>query len=272
MKMKHNKKRNTAFIFEVLIRELTKSVISKDERAKRKIMRIIREHFKGNTLLAKDLELYKSILETENVERHIAERIIFESRMVKKSINAKQLFVEQTEIIDRINKEIPGPVFSNFVPNYKDLATVFQIFNPKSRTKQRVLLEHQMVETMISDEEREKDLLKPIDNLTYKTFVKKFNEKYTDNLMEEQKSLLQKYVTSFTDNGIEIKIYLNEEIPRLHELLKKALTMPAIKNDKDMLHKTEQVIEILQSSSKRPLDNKFVHDILKIQNLTKELG
>ena len=36
MKMKHNKKRNTAFIFEVLIRELTKSIVEKDTTRKRK--------------------------------------------------------------------------------------------------------------------------------------------------------------------------------------------------------------------------------------------
>ena len=30
MKLKHNKKRNTAFLYETLIKELTKAVVSKD--------------------------------------------------------------------------------------------------------------------------------------------------------------------------------------------------------------------------------------------------
>ena len=68
MKMKHNKKRNTAFLFEVLIRELAKTMISKDEDRKKTIVSMIKENFKGNTLLAKDLDLYKSILDTDKVD------------------------------------------------------------------------------------------------------------------------------------------------------------------------------------------------------------
>ena len=74
MKMKHNKKRNSAFIFEVLIRELAKTIMEKNDNKKKIIMKLIREHFRGSTILAKDMDLYKSILDTKNVERHTAER------------------------------------------------------------------------------------------------------------------------------------------------------------------------------------------------------
>ena len=33
-KIKHNKKRNTAFLYEVLVREITKSIITKDLQKK----------------------------------------------------------------------------------------------------------------------------------------------------------------------------------------------------------------------------------------------
>ena len=54
MKMKHNKKRNTAFIFEALIRELTKAIVSKDSKKKKLIVKLVRENFKGSSVLAKD--------------------------------------------------------------------------------------------------------------------------------------------------------------------------------------------------------------------------
>ena len=54
-----------------------------------------------------------------------------------------------------------------------------------------------------------------ISNLTYKTFTNKFNESYSETLSEEQKSLLSKYILSFVDNGLELKMFLNEEIGRL---------------------------------------------------------
>ena len=59
MKFKHNKKRNTIFIFESLVRELTKSVINKDFSRKKEILSIIKENFGNTTVLGKELEYYK---------------------------------------------------------------------------------------------------------------------------------------------------------------------------------------------------------------------
>ena len=38
MKMKHNKKRNTAFLYESLIKELTRSIVKKDNTQRKKII------------------------------------------------------------------------------------------------------------------------------------------------------------------------------------------------------------------------------------------
>lgn len=271
MKMKHNKKRNSAFLYEVIIRELTKAMLDGDATKKSSIIKIIREYFKGNTLLGKDLELYKAVLETTEVDTYTAEKIIFQSRTQKSSINHRKLFQEQSRLVDIINKEINPDAFNTFVPNYKSLATVFQIFHPKTKTKNRVLLEKQIVEAMTKTSQ-EKELMKPIDNLTYKTFVQKFNEKYSTSLLEEQKTLLSQYVTSFSDNGIQLKVYLAEEIPRLFKIVVESTDSPEIKNDPHMLEMTQRVIELLKVTADRPIDNDLVHDILKIQNLAKEIA
>ena len=65
MKLKHNKRRNTAFLFEALIREMTKSVIEKNLHKKQQIISIIKESFGRNTLLKKELETYRSILDAQ---------------------------------------------------------------------------------------------------------------------------------------------------------------------------------------------------------------
>lgn len=269
--MKHNKKRNTAFIFETLIRELTKTIISKDNNKKKIILSLIKENFRGNGILARDLDLYKAILETRKVDKRTAEKIIFESRMQKKTINHRNLFEKQSEVIKKINKLVSPDVFANFIPNYKDMATIFQIFHPKTKTRQRVLMENDLVDRMISDEEKEKELLRPIDNLTYKTFVKRFNEKYKSSLMEAQKELLRRYIGSFEDNGIELKVFLNEEIPRLREELQRAMTLGELQSDSEMSAGAKKVSSMLENMAKRPVDNSFIHDVLKIQNLVKEI-
>jgi len=271
MKMKHNKKRNTSFLYEVIIRELTKAMVEGDKKKKSSIIKIVRENFKGNTLLAKDLDLYKAVLETKGVDNYTAEKIIFQARTQKMAINHKRLFEEQSTLVDTINKTINTEAFNTFVPNYKSLATVFQIFHPKTKTKSRILLEKQMIQAMTCETQSADDLMKPIDNLTYKTFVKKFNDKYTTSLLSEQKHLLNRYVTSFSDNGLELKAYLSEEIPRLYRRVDESLEYPEIKSDAAMSAKTSRVLEILKTTADRKVDNTLVRDILNIQNLVREL-
>ena len=272
MKMKHNKKRNTAFIFEVLIRELTKSIVAKDDKKKKLIIKLVRENFKGSSALARDLELYKAILDTNDTDKRTAEKLIFEARQGKKIINERRLFEEQTEVIDKINKLVSPNVFSNFIPNYRDVATVYQIFDFRTKTKKRVMMEKQIIEKMTSSKESHSEpAIKPIDNLTYKTFVSKFNEKYSGALLSEQKKLLSHYIGSFTDNGLELKVYLNEEISRLREKLNNAIKLSEIKEDPEMLGGANKVIQILDGFSEKPVDNDLVQEVLKIQNLVKEI-
>ena len=65
MKTKHNKKRNTAFIFETLIREVVKTIMSRDARKKKTLTSLITEHFKEGTALRRDLYRRKNHLSSE---------------------------------------------------------------------------------------------------------------------------------------------------------------------------------------------------------------
>ena len=270
--MKHNKKRNSAFIFEVLIRELTQSIVAKNDKKKAVIISLIKENFKGTTALARDLELYKTLLETTDVEQDVAEKLIFECRMQRCTINNQQLFKEQSELINKINKFVSKTAFNTFVPNYRNIASTYQIFNPNAKTKQRVLLEKQLINQMIGARTPDTAPLEPINNLTLKTFIKNFNIKYGENLIFEQKTLLNKYISSFADNGTELRVFLSEEITRLQTILTEALKMSDIKNDNLMLEKTQKVLEILNTTSERQVDTAFIQDTLKIQNLIKEIS
>ena len=55
--MKHNKKRNTAFIYETLTRELTKAIVDKDSDRKETVLAIIKEGFGGDSTLARTFSL-----------------------------------------------------------------------------------------------------------------------------------------------------------------------------------------------------------------------
>ena len=189
MKIKHNKKRNTAFVYEALIREATVSIIKQDNQRKDKVFSIIKKHFNQDSLLYKDLECYRSLYEDTAPNEDVANKILLEVKAQKRMLDQDGLFKQQTALIHDVNKELTPETFNNFVPNYRCLATIQQILSVKASPKTRVMLEGEIVKNMVVLKEN-KDRMPTVDNLTYRQFVGKFNEKYDDKLLKEQKDLL----------------------------------------------------------------------------------
>ena len=268
MKVKHNKKRNTAFVYEALLKEITAAIIKKDKEQSNKIIDILRKHFSQDSLLKRDLECYRSLYEDQNISKDVSTKILKEATINKRMIDPEGLFRQQTEFIKDVNKNVSPSVFNNFVPNYKALATINKLFNTTS-PKEKVLLENIIIENM-SNEVTENSS-EAIDNLVYTTFVKRFNEKYDDNLLEEQRQLLSHYISSFVDNSLELKMFMNEEISRLKKNLSEALKQEDIKNDADMVKKTNQVIGVLKEFANNTDKERVLLTVLKTQQLVKEI-
>ena len=95
MRLKHNKKRNIAFVYEALVRELTESVIKNNKNKQNKVASIIKEHFQTESLLKKELDLYKSIYQTRDLEKSTAEKIMIQVKQRHDSLDKKKLFQEQ---------------------------------------------------------------------------------------------------------------------------------------------------------------------------------
>jgi len=139
--------------------------------------------------------------------------------------------------------------------------------------KEKILLETTLVNKMVSSqEESEKEKLQTIDSLTYKLFVKKFNEQYSASLLSEQKQLITKYVMSFADSGIEFKLFLNEEIERIKNALKSSAGNKEISGDPVMAKKTNLVLEKVEKYKERQIDVDMIKEVLKIQSLLGEMS
>jgi hypothetical protein len=272
---KHNKKRNTAFLYEALLKEVTKAIISGDKETKRTAISILKESFAPKTILSEELELYKTLLETKEVDNLIAEKIVFQVRQARNDISESDIIEAQNRLISRVNKELSSGVYSNFVPNYKNLATVSQLFSTdegNASIKSGVLLEQKIVTSMMEGiNTPEIPKMKPIDNLVFKSFVSKYNKEYSSGILKEQKELLNRYILSFSDNGVDISIYLNEELGRLHAALSASLKTEEIKTDTTMLESTNKVISMIDGFRETPIDKNLVEDVLKIQNLVSEI-
>lgn len=261
--MKYNKKRNTAFLYETLILEVTKAALNKNEKRKNIALDIIKENFAKNSILDEELDAYRSVLETKGATKDWANMILREAQRTYLSLHPGYVFDQQTHVINRINKELGKDTFNNFTPNYKSLATIGQLFSVKTPVKTRVILESNIIEEMTSQEETM--TVEPVDNLVLKVFVEKFNEKY-DILLEEQKDLLFKYIFSFADDGMGLKIGINEEISRMKKvILENKSTVP------ELSAKFESLGAMLESFSSQTIDDKMLLKVLKTQEFCKEL-
>tara|TARA_Y100001938_G_C8074308_1_gene425047 strand:- start:867 stop:1697 length:831 start_codon:yes stop_codon:yes gene_type:complete len=269
-KFKHNKKRNTAFIYESLVVELTKAVLSNDKKQQTIIKKVIKEHFSKNSALVKDLRIYQAITTSRGISASTAEKIITEAKNQKSAIDSKELFNEQNALLESVNKFLPLSFFSNFIPNYKNLASVCQIFNSSVPIKSRVLLEQEIIDFMSSDLTSEKEML-PIDSLTYKVFAEKFNKEYKEGLLGEQRELLEKYITSFKDNGLELKMYLEEEIGRLKNSIQIIISENTLEDDDAHKVKLAQVGEILNKFAQEPPNENMLKKVISIQSLVHEI-
>lgn len=268
MKVKHNKKRNTAFLFEALVRELTKSVVKSDKRRSAAAKKILSEHFrKGNTLY-EEVDCYRSIVGRQGLESDIAKRTLEVAKETYDKLDSQEIFKEQSQVIKKINTTLGKSVYDNFVPNYKSFATIAQIFGDKAPVKSRVLMEQTIVKELSSDPSKEQQM-KPVDSLVVSRFAKRFNEQYS-GMLEEQRELLGKYIISFGQNEIDFRIHVGTELKRLKEAIESSLEMEEVKEDKDMVSNTKSVLEEINKMHISDITEKDILKILKLQSLVSE--
>jgi hypothetical protein len=268
MKTRHNKKRNTVFLFEALIRELTKSVVERDSEGMGCVRDILSKHFKKGSILSKELDCYRSLVEKDHLDRYTAEKLIFQTKREHEGLDKENIFQEQTNVIKKINSELGKGVYNNFVPNYKDYASIAQIFGDKMPIKDRVLLEGQLIENLTGGRENTEPLT-PVNSLVVQSFTERFNKEYKD-LLPEQKLLLGKYVAAIGPNEADFKVHLHEELIRIRVSVANSVQLPEVVNDPDMMESTHKVMEQLESFNVVHVGETELLRILKLQKLVRE--
>jgi len=272
MKLKHNKKRNTAFLYEALVKEITKAVINKDVKRKNALVSMVKEHFAPNTILRVELDLIKSLCETKHVDVYTAERLIAETKKQHNKLDQKKIFEAQSRMINKMNRCAGKQAFNNFVPNYKYLATISQLFSDKVSVKERVLLERALIGAMVAKPGKinKAKEMPHVDKLVFKTVIENFNKKYDGELLKEQKELLGQYIVSFSDNGVEFKVYVNEEIIRLKEQVTSLHENEVFKEDADLINKLNGIKEVLGKFQTKKINPQMIEKIMQVQKLIKE--
>jgi len=270
-KLKHNKKRNTAFLYETLIKELAKSVVYSNKEHQKLVSSIIKEHFKKRSILDQELSLYKQVYETKEYPKEVAEKLINTVKAEHSKLDQKAIFEEQSKLISKINRLVGAEAYDNFVPNYKTLATISQIFNRSTEPRKRILLEQELIEVVSSKQPEKKMVLERTDSLVLKRFIERFNESYEGKLLKEQKQLLSKFV-SHSPESIELKVFLNEEVHRIKAKLKDLSTSSFLKENETLAANVKQTISYLDNLKIDRVDEGLVEKIMYLQEFVGEVS
>ncbi|MFY7936488.1 MAG: hypothetical protein ACOVOQ_03850 [Flavobacterium sp.] len=275
--LKHSKFKNTGVLFELLVRQVASDTLNNSDS---KAIPLIKKYFAKSTELAKELNLYQTLVKEKFSKEDKADSLIEAVLVAKSQLNQAILNRQKYNLIKEIkNNYVLEDFFKSKVNNYKTLAAIFKLFeytiadNPVESVNNRyTLIEHiTRNEVKKISELNEMSAFvkqdKEVRLLSYKILVDKFNEKYSE-LNEGQKNLLRQYINSVSE-GTELKEFINKEVSKLQKELK---TLSATIDDKVVKIKLSEVTNLLNeiTSAKAVKDN-HVLNMLRYHELIKEL-
>ena len=102
-KIKHSKFKNTGFLFELLVRQITAEVMSSSKSVAEKLLK---EHFNSKQELSKELKLYQYLINEKYNSESKAEQFINTILEARKKINEKKLTKEKYNLIKEIKETL----------------------------------------------------------------------------------------------------------------------------------------------------------------------
>jgi hypothetical protein len=263
-KIKHSKFKNTGFIFELLVRQITSEIMSANKSVAEKILK---EHFNSKKELSKELKLYQYLINEKYNSESKAEQFINTILEARKKIDEKKLIKEKYILIKEIKETYNLDEFiKSPISNYKTLASIYKIFetvtsdesfDPTDIVSSRFTIAENIINSSIQNKDAKvKDAVleeyrKQDDDLravSYKLLVESFNSKYK-NLTEGQKGLLREYINNINNTG-KLNQYVNEEVTKLVDSLKEVGSKISDKVTKIKLAETISNIRKIKSVKK----------------------
>jgi hypothetical protein len=111
--------------------------------------------------------------------------------------------------------------------------------------------------------------MKTVDSLVMQKFIERFNDTYGE-LLEEQKELLTRYITSFSESGADFRLFVGRELQRISEAVSHSMETPEVSEDLEMVENTKKVLEKIGGLNVSQLTEKDILRVLKLQRLVRE--
>ena len=275
--LKHSKFKNTGVLFELLVRQVASDTLNNNDS---KAIPLIKKYFAKSNELAKELNLYQTLVKEHFTKEEKANYLIEAVLVAKSQINQATLNRQKYNLIKEIRDTYNiEDYFKSKVNNYKTLAAIYKLFeftiadNPTESVNNRyTIVEHiTRKEVKVKTELNEmSDFIKQdkdVRLLSYKILVDKFNEKYYD-LNEGQKSILRNYINAVSE-GTELKSFIVKEVNKLQNSLK---TLTSKVDDKVVKIKLTEVTNLLNEISvAKSIKDTHILSLLRYHELIKEL-
>ena len=275
--LKHSKFKNTGVLFELLVRQVTSDTLNNSDS---KAIPLIKKYFAKSTELAKEFNLYQTLIKEKFTKEEKANHLIEAVLIAKSQLNQSVLNRQKYNLIKEIkNNYVLEDFFKSKVNNYKALAAIYKMFeytiadHPTESVNNRyTIVEHitrkDAAKNAVKNEMSEfikQD--KDVRLLSYKILVDKFNEKYYD-LNEGQKSILRNYINAVSE-GTELKSFIVKEVNKLQNSLK---TLTSKVDDKVVKIKLTEVTNLLNEISvAKSIKDTHILSLLRYHELIKEL-
>jgi len=282
-KIKHSKFKNTGFLFELLVRQITSEVMSSSKSVAEKLLK---EHFNSKQELSKELKLYQYLINEKYNSESKAEQFINTILEARKKIDEKKLTKEKYNLIKEIKETYNLDEFiKSPISNYKTLASIYKIFetvinNEEYEPTDIVSARFTIAENIINSSIQNKDIKikdavleeyrKQDDDLravSYKLLVESFNNKYS-NLTNDQKGLLREYINNINNTG-KLSEYVSTEVTKLVEGLKEVGSKISDKVTKIKL--AETIANIRKIKSVKKIKEQHLSAMMMTYELLKEL-
>jgi len=271
---KHSKYKNTGILFELLVRQVTNDTLQGIDNSP--AVNVLREFFKKNTSLKKELGFYQALqnqkFKTESKANAFIDAVLKEHQKLSQSIIKKQKYNLIKEIKKGYDLEA---FFSQRINNYTANASVFMLMEGSTPSK-LIKFRYNIVESITGKKKsklneshslyQEQD--KDIRLLSYKILIEKFNEKWGDNLGAKQRNLLKEYINNIS-NTPKLKDYLYSEIVKTTKTLNKLSTKIA---DPIVKIKLQEVsTQIKNIDLEKNIKDKYIISLMRTYDLIKEV-
>jgi len=275
--LKHSKFKNTGVLFELLVRQVASDTLNNNDS---KAIPMIKKYFAKSTELAKELNLYQTLVKERFSKEDKANHLIDAVVAARTSLNQSILNRQKYNLIKEIKANyVLEDFFKTKVNNYKTLAAVYKLFeftiadNPVDAVNNRYTLIEHITRKEVKKQAELNEMSafvkqdKEVRLLSYKILVDKFNEKYS-GLNEGQKSILRNYINSISE-GTELKTFVTEEVNTLQKSLK---SLTAKVDDKIVKIKLSEVSNLLKEiATAKTIKDNHILSLLRYHELVKEL-